>query len=93
MIRRFDCKGFGQIEPSQVWFTRTGMVESQCYLDEEKFAASFPMTPAEAEDGKIYAENGAFLMVDKANKTAKVKVEIIFTGVIETIMIEVNVGR
>ena len=30
MIRRFDCKGFGQIEPSQVWFTRTGMVESQC---------------------------------------------------------------
>lgn len=70
MIRRFDCKGFGQIEPSQVWFTRAGMVEAQCYLDEEKFAASFPMTPAEAEDGKIYAENGAFLMVDKANKTA-----------------------
>ena len=70
MIRRIDCKGFGQIEPSQVWFTRAGMVESQCYLDEEKFAASFPMTPAEAEDGKIYAENGAFLMVDKANKTA-----------------------
>lgn len=70
MIRRFDCKGFGQIEPSQVWFTRAGMSESQCFLDEEKFAASFPMTPAEAEDGKIYAENGAFLMVDKANKTA-----------------------
>lgn len=70
MIRRFDCKGFGQIEPSQVWFTRSGMVEAQCFLDEEKFASSFPMTPAEAEDGKIYAENGAFLMVDKANKTA-----------------------
>lgn len=70
MIRRFDCKGFGQIEPSQVWFTRSGMVEAQCSLDEEKFASSFPMTPAEAEDGKIYAENGAFLMVDKANKTA-----------------------
>lgn len=72
MIRRFDCKGFGQIEPSQVWFTRAGMVEAQCYLDEEKFASAFPMTPAEAEEGKIYAENGAFLMVDKANKTATI---------------------
>lgn len=71
-IRHFDCKGFGQIEPSQVWFTRAGMSESQCYLDEEKFAANFPMTPDEMRAGKIYAENGAFLMVDKANKTATV---------------------
>lgn len=69
-IRRFDCKGFGQIEPSQTWFNRAGMVEAQCFLDEEKFAANFPMTPDEAESGKIYAENGAFLMVDKQNKTA-----------------------
>ena len=69
-IRRFDCKGFGQIEPSQVWFNRAGMVEAQCFLDEEKFASNFPMTPDESDAGKIYAENGAFLMVDKANKTA-----------------------
>ena len=71
-IRLFDCKGFGQIEPSQVWFNRAGMVEAQCFLDEDLFAANFPMTPAEADEGKIYAENGAFLMVDKQNKTATV---------------------
>lgn len=71
-IRRFDCKGYGQIEPSQVWFTRAGMSESQCFLDEEVFASNFPMTPAEIDAGKIVAENGAFLMIDKANKTATV---------------------
>lgn len=71
-IRKFDCKGFGQIEPSQVWFTRAGQVEAQCFLDETKFAANFPMTPTEADEGKIYAENGAFLMVDKSNKTATI---------------------
>lgn len=71
-IRRFDCKGYGQIEPSQVWFTRAGMSESQCFLDEEVFASNFPMTPDEADSGKIYAENGAFLMIDKANKTATI---------------------
>lgn len=71
-IQHFDCKGFGQIEPSQVWFTRAGMSESQCYLDEAKFAANFPMTPAEMREGKIYAENGAFLMIDKQNKTATI---------------------
>lgn len=71
-IRRFDCKGFGQIEPSQVWFTRAGMVEAQCFLDETKFASNFPMTPDESDAGMIYAENGAFLMVDKPNKTATI---------------------
>lgn len=71
-IRFFDCNGFGQIEPSQVWFTRSGMIEAQCYLDPEKFADSFPMTPAQAAAGKIYGENGAFLMVDKQNKIATV---------------------
>lgn len=71
-IRRFDCKGFGQIEPSQTWFNRAGMIEAQCFLDEDKFAANFPMTPDEAAEGKIYAENGAFLMVDKQNKTATI---------------------
>lgn len=71
-IRFFDCKGFGQIEPSQVWFNRAGMVEAQCYLDATKFASNFPMTRDEAEAGLIYAENGAFLMVDKQNKTATV---------------------
>jgi hypothetical protein len=46
-LREFDCKGFGQIEPSQVWFNRAGMIEAQCALDPDKFAANFPMTSAE----------------------------------------------
>lgn len=71
-IQFFDCKGFGQLEMSQSWAYRAGQVEAQCKLDPEKFAAHFPMTPAEANDNKIYAEVGAFLMVDKANKTATV---------------------
>ncbi len=64
-LKEFDCKGFGQIEPSQVWFNRAGMIEAQCRLDPTKFAANFPMTSAEAEAEKIYAENGAFLVVVK----------------------------
>lgn len=71
-IKFFDCKGYGQIEPNQVWFTRAGMVEAQCALDPEKFASNFPMTEKEAKDGKIYGEDGAFLMVDKANGIATV---------------------
>lgn len=71
-LREFDCKGFGQIEPSQTWFNRAGMIEAQCELDPDKFAANFPMTTAEATGGKIYAENGAFLMVDKQNKIATI---------------------
>lgn len=71
-IKFFDCKGYGQIEPNQVWFTRAGMVEAQCALDPEKFASNFPMTGKEATDGKIYGENGAFLMVDKANGIATI---------------------
>ena len=71
-LREFDCKGFGQIEPSQVWFNRAGMIEAQCALDPTKFAANFPMTADEATGGKIYAENGAFLMVDKQNKIATI---------------------
>lgn len=71
-IKFFDCKGYGQIEPNQVWFTRAGMVEAQCALDPEKFASNFPMTEKEVTDGKIYGENGAFLMVDKANGIATI---------------------
>ena len=71
-IQFFDCKGFGQLEPSQVWFTRSGMIEAQCELDPEKFADHFPMTAANQAANKIYAEVGAFLMVDKANKIATV---------------------
>lgn len=71
-IKFFDCKGFGQLEPNQVWFTRAGMVEAQCALDPEKFASNFPMTSAQAADNKIYGEVGAFLMVDKANHIATV---------------------
>lgn len=68
----FDCKGYGQIEPSQVWFNRAGMVEAQCALDSNVFASNFPVTPAEVNAGKIVAENGAFLMVDKERKIATI---------------------
>ena len=71
-IREFDCKGYGQIEPSQVWFTRAGMSESQCELDYTVFASHFPMLPTEVADGKIVAENGAFLIIDKERQLATV---------------------
>jgi hypothetical protein len=74
-IRKFDRKGYGQIEPSQVWFTRAGMSESQCELDPDKFAAHFPALPDEVTAGKIYAEDGAFLMVDKERKIATIPTE------------------
>ena len=71
-IKFFDCKGYGQIEPNQVSFTRDGRIEAQCELDPKVFAAHFPMTEEEATKKKIYGENGAFLMVDKVNKIATV---------------------
>ena len=71
-IKFFDCKGYGQIEPNQVSFTRDGRIEAQCELDPEKFAAHFPMTAEEAGGKKIYGENGAFLMVDKVKKIATI---------------------
>lgn len=67
-IKDFDCKGYGQIEPSQVWFTRAGMSESQCFLDPEVFASHYPMLPSEIADGKRVAENGIFYMIDKDRK-------------------------
>lgn len=69
-LHEFDCKGYGQIEPSQVWFNRAGMVEAQCFLNTKEFASHFPVLPSEAADGKIVAENGAFLMCDKERKLA-----------------------
>ena len=69
-LHEFDCKGYGQIEPSQVWFTRAGMVEAQCELNPDEFASHFPVLPSEASAGKIVAENGAFLMCDKERKLA-----------------------
>ncbi len=71
-LKDFDTKGFGQLECSQTWFNRAGMVEAQCHLDPTKFAANFPMTKTEATAGKIYGEVGAFLMVDKQNRIATV---------------------
>lgn len=71
-IKFFDCKGYGQIEPNQVSFTRDGRIEAQCEFDPAKFAAHFPMTADEAQAGLIYGENGAFLMVDKANRLATI---------------------
>lgn len=67
-IKFFDCKGYGQIEPNQVSFTRDGRIEAQCELDPAVFASHFPMTAEEAEAGMIYGENGSFYVVDKANK-------------------------
>lgn len=71
--------GYGQIEPNQVWFTRAGMIEAQCKLDPEcfsdtqvmpetKYAAATATVPAT----KIVAQNGAFLMIDKANHIATI---------------------
>lgn len=74
-IKVFDCKGYGQIEPSQVWFNRAGMSESQCYLDPEVFASSYPVKPAEAATGKIVAENGVFYMIDKDRKIVTLPTE------------------
>jgi hypothetical protein len=69
-LHEFDCKGYGQIEPSQVWFNRAGMVEAQCELNPDQFASHFPVLPSEAAAKKIVAENGAFLMCDKERKLA-----------------------
>lgn len=74
--------GYGQIEPNQTWFNRAGMIEAQCFLDPECFSdvqvgpnVSYgeytPSTPA-GDKTKIVAQNGAFLMVDKANKLATI---------------------
>lgn len=74
---------YGQIEPNQVWFNRAGMVEAQCYLDTECFSDTqvapltkyVPNTAAAGQPSnavKIVAQNGAFLMVDKANYTATI---------------------
>ena len=71
-IKFFDCKGYGQIEPNQVSFTRDGRIEAQCELDPAVFASNFPMTADEATAGMIYGENGAFYMVDKVNKIVTV---------------------
>lgn len=71
-IKFFDCKGYGQIEPNQVSFTRDGRIEAQCELDPAVFASHFPMTADEAEAGMIYGENGSFYVVDKANKIVTV---------------------
>lgn len=77
-IKVFDCKGYGQIEPSQVWFNRAGMSESQCYLDPEVFASSYPVKPADVDkngDLKIVAENGVFYMIDKDRKIVTLPTE------------------
>ncbi len=63
---------YGQIEPNQTWFNRAGMVEAQCKLDPEKFAASESEAATISADGLIVAQNGAFLMVDKANRTVTI---------------------
>jgi len=76
-----NAKGmsYGQIEPNQTWFNRAGMVEAQCALDTECFSDTQvgPLTkyvPAAGQTPatKIVAQNGAFLMIDKANYTATI---------------------
>ena len=56
-------KGYGQLELNNVFFRREGAIEAQCALDPTKFATE----GNEGVDGKIYAENGMILAVDKAN--------------------------
>lgn len=73
---------YGQIEENQVWFNRAGMIEAQCSLDPECFSDSqvSPETkyvaattgPNPVPATKIVAQNGAFLMIDKANKMATI---------------------
>ena len=66
--------GYGQIEPNQVWFNRAGMVEAQSALDTNCFSdvQVNPLAVYAAGTQKIVAQNGAFLMVDKANYTATI---------------------
>lgn len=77
---------YGQIEPNQVWFDRAGMVEAQSRLDTAEFSATqvapltkyvartAPGVPEDQNDDavKIVAQNGAFLMIDKANYLAQI---------------------
>lgn len=72
---------YGQIEENQVWFNRAGMIEAQCYLDPECFSDvqvgpnvkyEAETTPGADDAVKIVAQNGAFLMIDKANKLATI---------------------
>ena len=52
-LQRLTIKGFGQIEPNNVTFTRDGRVEAQ-----------YPLANAE-----MVAENGMLLVVDDATRT------------------------
>lgn len=52
--RFYNSDGYGQIEPNQVQFTRTGAIEAQCKLSSD-FSATLPL------------ENGMLVVVDKAN--------------------------
>lgn len=70
---------YGQIEENQTWFNRAGMVEAQCKLDPEQFSDTqvAPLTKFVAAAGttpatKIVAQNGAFLMVNKAKYRAEI---------------------
>ena len=66
--------GYGQIEPNQVWFNGAGMAEAQCALDTNCFSdvQVNPLAVYAAGTQKIVAQNGAFLMVDKANYTVTI---------------------
>ena len=72
---------YGQIEENQTWFNRAGMVEAQCALDPDRFSDTQVAPLTEGTDktddnagvaAKIVAQNGAFLMIDKANYIATI---------------------
>lgn len=68
-IVNFDCKGYGQIEPSQVWFTRSGMSESQCEFNTDEFKTRKDIVENTADSvNKIVGENGVFYIIDKDAK-------------------------
>lgn len=66
-IVNFNCKGYGQIEPSQVWFTRSGMSESQCEFNTKEFKTRKDIKENTGTN-KVVGENGVFYIIDKDAK-------------------------
>lgn len=66
-LQRFKVDKYGQLELNNVFFRREGAIEAQCALDPEVFA----LEGQEGVDGKVYAENGMILAVDKASGKVK----------------------
>ena len=75
-LKRFKVDKYGQLELNNVFFRREGAIEAQCALDPEKFAVEGEATTQDSTKGKIYAENGMILAVDKANGIVKLPTKV-----------------